>query len=62
MIYATGTLPEEGHRTLGFQISGDNKCNAQKRPSKKRRFYMAKSYGVVPCGEETVAWRTMPFL
>jgi hypothetical protein len=35
---STGTVsgvkrkaPEEGHRTLGFQISGDGKCTAQKK-------------------------------
>jgi hypothetical protein len=38
---STGTVsgvkrkaPEEGHRTLGFQISGDGKCNAQKKAMK----------------------------
>jgi hypothetical protein len=36
---STGTVsgvkrkaPEEGHRTLGFQISGDGKYNAQEKP------------------------------
>jgi hypothetical protein len=28
--------PEEGHRTLGFQISGDGKCNAQKMAMKEK--------------------------
>jgi hypothetical protein len=28
--------PEEGHRTLGFQISGDGKCNAQKKAMQKK--------------------------
>jgi hypothetical protein len=28
--------PEEGHRTLGFQISGDGKCNAQKKAMKEK--------------------------
>jgi hypothetical protein len=27
--------PEEGHRTLGFQISGDGKCTAQKKAMKE---------------------------
>jgi hypothetical protein len=27
--------PEEGHRTLRFQISGDGKCNAQKKAMKE---------------------------
>jgi hypothetical protein len=27
---------EEGHRTLGFQISGDGKCNAQKKAMKEK--------------------------
>jgi hypothetical protein len=27
--------PEEGHRTLGSQISGDGKCNAQKKAMKE---------------------------
>jgi hypothetical protein len=27
-------VTEEGHRTLGFQISGDGKCNAQKKAMK----------------------------
>jgi hypothetical protein len=38
---STGTVsgvklkpPEEGHRTLGFQISGDGKCNEQKKAMK----------------------------
>jgi hypothetical protein len=26
--------PEEWHRTLGFQISGDGKCTAQKKAMK----------------------------
>jgi hypothetical protein len=29
---------EEGHRTLGFQISGDGKCNAQKKAMKEKVF------------------------
>jgi hypothetical protein len=40
---STGTVsgvkrksPEEGHRTLGFQISGDGKCNAQKKAMKEK--------------------------
>jgi hypothetical protein len=40
---STGTLsgvkrkaPEEGHRTLGFQISGDGKCTAQKKAMKEK--------------------------
>jgi hypothetical protein len=40
---STGTIsgvkhkaPEEGHRTLGFQISGDGKCNAQKKAMKEK--------------------------
>jgi hypothetical protein len=28
--------PEEGHRTLGFQISGDGKCTAQKKSMKEK--------------------------
>jgi hypothetical protein len=28
--------PEEGHRTLGFQISGDGKCTAQKKAMKEK--------------------------
>jgi hypothetical protein len=28
--------PEEGHITLGFQISGDGKCNAQKNAMKEK--------------------------
>jgi hypothetical protein len=31
-----GKALEEGHRTLGFQISGDGKCNAQKKAMKKK--------------------------
>jgi hypothetical protein len=27
---------EEGHRTLGFQISGDGKCTAQKKAMKEK--------------------------
>jgi hypothetical protein len=40
---STGTVsgvkrkaPEEGHRTLGFQISGDGKCIAQKKAMKEK--------------------------
>jgi hypothetical protein len=39
---STGTVsgvtrksPEEGHITLGFQISGDGKCTAQKKAMKE---------------------------
>jgi hypothetical protein len=28
--------PEEGHMTLGFQISGDVKCTAQKKAMKEK--------------------------
>jgi hypothetical protein len=28
--------PEEGHRTLGFKISGDGKCTAQKKAMKEK--------------------------
>jgi hypothetical protein len=28
--------PEEGHRTLGFQISGYGKCTAQKKAMKEK--------------------------
>jgi hypothetical protein len=28
--------PEEGHITLGFQISGDGKCNVQKKAMKEK--------------------------
>jgi hypothetical protein len=28
--------PEEGHWTLDFQISGDDKCNAQKKAMKEK--------------------------
>jgi hypothetical protein len=28
--------PEEGHRTLGFQILGDGKCTAQKKAMKEK--------------------------
>jgi hypothetical protein len=40
---STGTVsgvkhksPEEGHRIPGFQISGDGKCNAQKKAMKEK--------------------------
>jgi hypothetical protein len=40
---STGTVsgkkrksPEEGHITLGFQISGDGKCIAQKKAMKEK--------------------------
>jgi hypothetical protein len=40
---STGTVsgvkrkaPEEGHKALGFQISGDGKCNAQKKATKDK--------------------------
>jgi hypothetical protein len=60
---STGTVsgvkhkaPEEGHRKLGFQISGDGKCNAQKKAMKEKAIlYMVKPYGVLLCGEEKVA-------
>jgi hypothetical protein len=43
--------PEEGHRTLGFQISGDGKCNAQKKAMKEK---------TILCGEairSSTMWR-----
>jgi hypothetical protein len=46
---STGTVsivkrksPEEGHRTLGFQISGDGKCIAQKKAMKEKIFCLEK--------------------
>jgi hypothetical protein len=40
---STGTVsgvkrkaPEEGHRTIGFQVSGDGKCTAQKKAMKEK--------------------------
>jgi hypothetical protein len=40
---STGTVsgvkrkaPEEGHQTIGFQISGDGKCTAQKKAMKEK--------------------------
>jgi hypothetical protein len=35
--------PEEGHRTLGFQISGDGKCNAQKKSMKEKVILYGKA-------------------
>jgi hypothetical protein len=35
--------PEEGHRTLGFQISADGKCNAQKRAMKENAILYGKA-------------------
>jgi hypothetical protein len=32
----THKAPEEGHRTLGFQISGDGKCTAHKKAMKEK--------------------------
>jgi hypothetical protein len=29
-------IPEEGHRTRGFQISGDGKCISQKKATKEK--------------------------
>jgi hypothetical protein len=47
---STGTVsgvkrkaPEEGHRTLGFQISGDGKCTAQKRAMKEKAILFGES-------------------
>jgi hypothetical protein len=41
--WSTGTVsgvrrkaPEEGHRTVGFQISGDGDCTAQKKAMKEK--------------------------
>jgi hypothetical protein len=34
--------PEEGHRTLGFQISGDGKYTAQKKAMKEKAIFLAK--------------------
>jgi hypothetical protein len=55
---STGTVsgvkrkaPEEGHRTLGFQISGDGRCNAQKKAMKEK---------AILCGEairSSTMWR-----
>jgi hypothetical protein len=51
---ATGTVlsvkrksPDEGHRTLGFQISGDIKCTAQKKATKEKAISKAAPYGEV---------------
>jgi hypothetical protein len=42
---STGTVfgvksksPEEGHRTLGFQIYGDGECTAQNKAMKEKSF------------------------
>jgi hypothetical protein len=47
---STGTVswvkrksPEEGHRTIGFQISGDGKCNAQKKAMKEKTISYGKA-------------------
>jgi hypothetical protein len=34
---------EEGHRTLGFQISGDGKCNAHKKSMEEKAILYGKS-------------------
>jgi hypothetical protein len=35
--------PEEGHRTLGFKISGDDKCTVHKEATKEKAIYLVKS-------------------
>jgi hypothetical protein len=35
--------PEEGHRTLGFQISGDGKCTAQKKAMKEKNILFGEA-------------------
>jgi hypothetical protein len=35
--------PDEGHRTLGFQIYGDGKCIAQKKSMKEKAFFLGEA-------------------
>jgi hypothetical protein len=35
--------PEEGHRTLGFQISGDGKCTAHNKDMKEKAILCGES-------------------
>jgi hypothetical protein len=50
--------PEEGHRTLGFKISGDGKCIAKKKEMKEKAIYLEKRLGVAQCGAAKAAWHT----
>jgi hypothetical protein len=48
---------EEGHRTLGFQISGDGKCNAQKKTMKEKSIYGEAIYSSTMWrGESSMAY------
>jgi hypothetical protein len=57
---------EEGHRTLGFQISGDGKCTAQKKAMKEKAILFGKA--IISCtmwrGESAMAYNAfyMPSL
>jgi hypothetical protein len=46
--------PEEGHRTLEFQICEDGKCIAQKKAMKERAI-------LLKFGKAKVAWRAITF-
>jgi hypothetical protein len=62
---STGTVPgvkckspEEGHITLGFQISGDGKCNAQKRAIKEKKILYGEAIQSITMwrGESSMAY------
>jgi hypothetical protein len=38
---------EEGHRTLEFQISGDGKCNAQKKATKEKAILYGEAIQII---------------
>jgi hypothetical protein len=47
---------EEGHRTLGFQISGDGKCNAHKKAMKEKDVLYGKAI------RSSTMWRRESFM
>jgi hypothetical protein len=59
-------VPEEGHRTFGFQISGDCNCIAQKKAMKEKSilFGQAIRSSTMWRGESDMAYNTfnMPSL
>jgi hypothetical protein len=58
--------PEEGHRTLGFQISADGKCIAKKKVMKEKSLLLGEAIRSITmwCGESGMAYNSfyMPSL
>jgi hypothetical protein len=58
--------PEEGDKTLGFKISGDGKCNAQKKAMKEKAILYGEAIRIITMwrGESGMSYNTfyMPSL